>query len=347
MLNHKTITTIGIIILLAIGLSFAGGRSDKEVKEETNLWKIDTTKLEKYERKVIIKAKVGKGPGEIGVIGEGETVGPSGIAIDDKGQIYILDGINHRISKFSQKGEYITSIVLSEKLNLPTATIDNVLFIDENNNFYVKIPETEVVAYKFDSMGKLIETKEQFPKYLLNTQHKSVKEDFSSFLVKADKNRIISYEIADSLQNREYIIKLPLVERIGWEYLIFGFLGFDLNGNSYVQVVAREIIQASDVSVERVVSAVKEQIIFKHNSEGRLVAKIRVNVPRAGTAIWIAGNDGSLYMLNYSFKKALRDLPSWVEESNIPDEEKEKYRESYLVPEEYVYVIKFTKMEEK
>ena len=112
--RHKALKVIGIIILLAIGFSFAGGKSDKEVvrEKQISIQEIDTTKLEKYEKKVIIDARWGSGPGEFGKIDnlEGPSVGPAAFTVSSDGCIYVLDNINERIQKFDSKGNFVMEL---------------------------------------------------------------------------------------------------------------------------------------------------------------------------------------------------------------------------------------------
>jgi len=65
--------------------------------------------------------------------------------------------------------------------------------------------------------------------------------------------------------------------------------------------------------------------------------------------IWTIGNDDALYLLKYSFKYVVTDeLPEWVKNDiNMTPEDKKKWRREYMASDGYVYVIKFTKVEEK
>lgn len=67
-----------------------------------------------YVPKVIIEGKWGTGPGEFGnqidfSVEHGELK-PESLAVDSKGNIYILDFVNNRIQKFDSDGKYIKSI---------------------------------------------------------------------------------------------------------------------------------------------------------------------------------------------------------------------------------------------
>ncbi len=76
-----------------------------------------TVVTEEYVPEVIIEAKWGTNEGEFGFQGGGTSFGeydtrylPDSMAVDSKGNIYILDLINNRIQKFNNEGKYIKSI---------------------------------------------------------------------------------------------------------------------------------------------------------------------------------------------------------------------------------------------
>jgi len=211
-IENDKITTMFLVILLAICLVFAGGEIDKEVakEEQTTIQEIDTTKLEKYERKVLIKAKVGKEPGEIGVIGEGAIPeeealwdgcmeGPKGIAVDSTGHIFILDGLNKRILKFSPDGRYIRAVNLANFDNgLLVGNLENRLFIDSEGNFFIKervikLDEKIKYIYSYDKNGKLLGRKGDMPRTALNTEGRSVSGTISKFTMALVKNVVYEY----------------------------------------------------------------------------------------------------------------------------------------------------------
>ncbi len=53
-------------------------------------------------RSVVATAAWGAGDGQIGVDYEGEARGPDGLAVDDAGRVYVLDGVNSRILRFER-----------------------------------------------------------------------------------------------------------------------------------------------------------------------------------------------------------------------------------------------------
>ncbi len=72
---------------------------------------------EEYVQKVIIEGKWGTNAGEFGKAEDimvrddwMSKVIPESLAVDSKGNIYILDIVNNRIQKFNNKGRYIKNI---------------------------------------------------------------------------------------------------------------------------------------------------------------------------------------------------------------------------------------------
>jgi hypothetical protein len=72
-----------------------------------------TVITEEYVAKVIIEAKWGTNEGEFGrnFLGMGtKDYKPSSLAVNSKGEIYILDLVNNRIQKFDKDGKYLKNI---------------------------------------------------------------------------------------------------------------------------------------------------------------------------------------------------------------------------------------------
>ncbi len=104
----------------------------------------DQVPIEEYVPKVIIEGKWGTGPGEFGALDDpmqaeyyGVPQFPGSLAVNSKGEIYILDHVNGRIQKFSQAGQHLADIpVLS--------------CADENKNNIVKVEEMKDGTISFD-----------------------------------------------------------------------------------------------------------------------------------------------------------------------------------------------------
>ena len=71
--------------------------------------------METYISKTLITAKVGDGPGEIGIFVAPEVrpVVPTAIALDGEGNIYIFDAVNRRVVKYNSQGDFVSSIMPS------------------------------------------------------------------------------------------------------------------------------------------------------------------------------------------------------------------------------------------
>jgi len=69
--------------------------------------------METYISKTLITAKVGDGPGEIGIFVAPEVrpVVPTTIALDGEGNIYIFDAVNRRVVKYDSQGNFVSNIV--------------------------------------------------------------------------------------------------------------------------------------------------------------------------------------------------------------------------------------------
>jgi hypothetical protein len=69
--------------------------------------------METYISKTLIVAKVGDGPGEIGIFAAPEVrpIVPTTIALDGEGNIYIFDAVNQRVVKYNSEGDFVSSIM--------------------------------------------------------------------------------------------------------------------------------------------------------------------------------------------------------------------------------------------
>ena len=104
----KVVLIIGMM-LFALGI--VRGQSTGTV-ENMQQGTTEQVQIEEFVPKVIIEGKWGTEPGEFGIQ---ETFGlekivPNSIAVDSKGNIYILDLINNRIQKFDSEGKHLFNI---------------------------------------------------------------------------------------------------------------------------------------------------------------------------------------------------------------------------------------------
>ncbi|MCK4353272.1 hypothetical protein KAW65_07695 [candidate division WOR-3 bacterium] len=95
---------------------------------------------EKYVAEVIAEFTPGSwspskgmpGPYELGIYECEVLAGPGSIAIDDSGNIYILDTVNWRIQKYNGKGKFLSSIIIGKK-----SRTGYDLCLDKEGNIYV------------------------------------------------------------------------------------------------------------------------------------------------------------------------------------------------------------------
>jgi hypothetical protein len=84
--------------------------------------------METYISKTLITAKVGDGPGEIGIMPEmpeRPASGPPSFTVDKEGNIYILDGYNTRVAKFDSQGTFLVNIPYEQPLAAGDIAVDN------------------------------------------------------------------------------------------------------------------------------------------------------------------------------------------------------------------------------
>jgi hypothetical protein len=99
-------------MFLAQGFLFTQESTEGITSSET-VKVVDSEDVPVYEYvpKVIIEGKWGRGPGEFGRQSDvNYDFKPESLAVDSKGNIYILDFVNNRIQKFDSSGKYLKSI---------------------------------------------------------------------------------------------------------------------------------------------------------------------------------------------------------------------------------------------
>lgn len=103
---------------LAVSAAWAQQAPTTAPGASTETINADNVPIEEYVPKVIIEGKWGSGPGEFGLINQGpigvgeKVYKPSSLAVDSKGNIYILDTANNRVQKFDSAGKYALSILV-------------------------------------------------------------------------------------------------------------------------------------------------------------------------------------------------------------------------------------------
>lgn len=123
----------------------------------------------KYVPEVIVEAKWGKGPGEFGYKihehkGEDNkiykiVIGPSCLAVDYKGEIYIFDLINKRVNVYSETGKFIRDINL-EFVHDDVFPFDNLSFseihVDKRGYIYIRYRTDIFSWFIFDKNGRFV-----------------------------------------------------------------------------------------------------------------------------------------------------------------------------------------------
>jgi hypothetical protein len=101
----------GILYLVVVGVVLGSGVLKVGIEHPKLAQAGNTKRMEEYVGRVIIRAGFGEGPGQFGIYEHEQGVsGPTGIAVDNEGYIYIIDNINHRVNKFDKEGRYVSSI---------------------------------------------------------------------------------------------------------------------------------------------------------------------------------------------------------------------------------------------
>jgi len=105
-MKKTIIAVIAGVFLVSVNV-FAKDKKPVEISSDVPVYE--------YVPEVIIEGKWGSGPGEFGTaqkfpLGYHEPYRPSSLAVDSKGNIYILDIANNRIQKFNSKGKHINDI---------------------------------------------------------------------------------------------------------------------------------------------------------------------------------------------------------------------------------------------
>jgi len=111
--------------------------------------------MEQYEPDVILSLPWGNGPNEIGYAKdgpedqEGLRWGPSAIALDRNGNIYILESVNRRVKVFDQTGKLLK--------NFPIKRTPSDIYVDIHGNIW-GLDGADPKIYKYTPDGTHIET---------------------------------------------------------------------------------------------------------------------------------------------------------------------------------------------
>lgn len=237
---------------------------------------------EEYEERVVVRGRWGVGAGEFGIMyKDDQEYKPESLAVDSKGNIYILDLVNNRIQKFSNDGRYLLSIPVDSLkgevrywegkpvknevegmegtyLIEPTETRGVNIVIDSKDNLYyycIKGDKGEVWMFKDDKLVKRWGEETGESKPLLDKE------------VKKFQDRWVDVEI-DELSNKLFRAKLKgrkdkEIKFILDRGIIYGRSGYD---NNFCQWLIR-------------VKIGNKVFIYYYDDRGRLIKKKQAPPP--------------------------------------------------------------------
>jgi len=151
------------------------GREEKNLKVIEELEEIvKSTKVvsELFTKKIIIKAKWGKGSGEFGLEPLPESYEyRTSFTIDDNGFFYIVDHNNKRINVFTPEGSYLKEIKIPSKFTTiyageKVSSVDGI-GVDRSGNIYLASSSTDKFLWtsssgddilKIDTEGKILDS---------------------------------------------------------------------------------------------------------------------------------------------------------------------------------------------
>ena len=173
------------IMVFMTGISYSQAQSTGTAASETEI----STGVPVYEYvpKVIIEGKWGKGEGEFGRQSEVDyDLKPESMAVDSKGNIYILDFVNNRIQKFDNTGEYLKSIEIEglkgpiycwAQLKYNPETKQEERYIGDTPEKPAGVPEEKLIPYMWppevEGINIVIDSKDTLYYYLKRKNKKS------------------------------------------------------------------------------------------------------------------------------------------------------------------------------
>lgn len=301
---------------------------------------IDTIKLLNYEEETLFITK------DLGIEPYPIIDGPSGICVNKENKVYILDNVKKRIVIFSNKGEILKEIHL-KNFNWRFVGTEGSLLMDEFSNFYIiswnSYEYDNLCHFKYDSLGNKIGEKLSIPFKGLNVKLENIKMIKEKEDTRNNRVRIFSFEV-NCLHNK---LDIPIYIPSGFKILEKRILGVDSIGNIYFHVSINKLY-SSTLSYDKAEKQIERaHIIYKYNHKYNLRGIIFKSIKNVGgIEIVTLGGDGNLYMMCYGWSFRCGDIPDWVkEDKNMPEEEKEKWREPIWEPTP-VKIIKYSFKEE-
>lgn|GEM_PF-7116019 len=276
----------------------------------------DTTLPEKYVRKDIIRLKWGNGTGDMSLWmpnpGFMPYNGPNGLAVDNKGNIYIWDRVKYRIVKFSNDGTYISNTILKYDRtegsyignradlcgisDLGITSDGNYVLYSQSNwdpktRSFIGLKNGMGYLHVFDRKGKYL--------YYLNGTNGANVMDYKITKNTKDNHLIVERSENDSIRIYKLLgaktyNKLAEVKSSQKNYP--EIINVDVNGNIY--------------SINDPYGMLK-----KIKPNGELVAEIQTRDKRFDDVIFYITADGQIYSLRYNIVDDYRKGPvitKWI-----------------------------------
>ena len=161
-----------------------------------------SNKIKKRQEEIVYESKI-KAEQALKATTVGSIVAPSGIVVDNKGDMYVNSFSENKIIKISKDGSEKT--VFAEKSNLIDGPIG--IAIDSYNNLYVaNYNKGNVVLFDKNGNGRVLMYVKK--PYCINLDEKNKK----IYVTEQQNNTVISYDIGDVLKLSSMVKNEPTLE---------------------------------------------------------------------------------------------------------------------------------------
>ncbi len=263
----------------------------------------------------------GKGKGEIGAVdeGEGALIGPKSFAVDDEGNIYILDTVNNRIQIFSLSGDYLSNIPLKKGIFAEDIAVDKQGLIYIYDGMIGEL-------YQYDKNGNvinkiLVDEKRWQGRGEMHIRNNKIYVDASD-----QTNMLREFLVAEIIDSslivqRDEELKKPLDKGYGESGKRYKFKNFIKGENVEVEIMDRDSTSSKTVSfslegidsIEFFGEDQNQNFYIKTNSEedGKLIMEVHkfnangdyintIQMPKGDINFWSIknysiGKDGTIY----------------------------------------------------
>jgi hypothetical protein len=152
---------------------------------------------EKYHENLLIDGKIGSGSGEI----RWETIdylptGPTSFGINNRGEIFVLDYLNHRVVKFDSKGNYVDEILQGAHQILMDIAFDN------QDNIFIEYASGDVSIYDRGLVFiRTLDLKPNVPPITPKMTHLEATDSSTILLVDPDRDQVNQIIEVDTIEN--------------------------------------------------------------------------------------------------------------------------------------------------